>query len=660
MNGFSMRLMLMFFAGLGLASPLRAQQDPVLFTVDDQPVPVSEFEYIYTKTNGPRADFSLPSLSEYLELYKKFKLKVREARAMQLDTLPSLRQELAGYRKQLANNYLIDKEVTNMLLDEAYERMQKDVRFRHILVKADLNAAPEDTLKARKKIEEARKALESNPWDQVVRAYSEDETTLAQQGDLGFFTAIFPNGFYQLESLVYKTPINQVAGPVRTKLGYHLIQVTETRPARGEMEAAHILIRKNPQAEQDLSRARIDSIYGALKAGADFATLARELSEDRMSSGKGGNIGVFGIGRYEKPFEDAAFALAADGDISRPVETTAGWHVIRRIRGPVAETPEMARRRLEPRVKRDERFELARASMIEKIKKQIGVEEKTQVLAAFTASQNDTLFTFLWKPVPGALTGQTLLTLGKARSYTVGDFEAFLQKNASKRVNFKRSGDLAGGIQALFDEFVREECVRYEEERLEDKYPEFRALMREYEEGILLFEATKRKVWDRAGQDTTGLEAFFRSEAAPKYQWGERARVTYYQVHDTDPKLLESVRKQAASRTPEQVMKKFNKDEKAVVTTREFLYEHGKNPVVDEMVWAPGTLSFNEEDKRNQGWAFFKIEEILPPMPKTLDEARGYVIADYQDKLERDWVNELAEKYRIKVNQPAFQQLIRK
>lgn len=642
------------------AQQVFGQQDPVLFTVNGEPVPVSEFVYIYSKTNGPRADFSLPSLSEYLELYKKFKLKVHRARAMQLDTLPSLQQELQGYRKQLANNYLIDKEVTNYLIEEAYTRIQKDIRFSHILVKVDLQAAPEDTLRAYRKILEAQKALASQSFDEVVKGFSEDESTVDTRGDLGFFTAVFPNGFYDLETAAYTTPLQQVSGPVRTKLGYHLIKVTDTRPARGEMEAAHIILRKNPQAEQDPSRARIDSLYRALKAGADFGTLAREWSEDRLSASKGGNIGVFGINRYEKNFEDAAFALANDDDFTGPIETTAGWHIIKRIKGPVQETPELTKRRLEPKVKRDDRFELARISMIEKLKKDIGVKENTGIVQQYTQGQNDTLFTFLWRPSGGAMSEQTLFTLGGKKEVPVKAFEDFLQRNAGKRVNLKRSHSVAHGLRSLLDEFVQEECVRFEEDRLEEKYPEFRALMREYEEGILLFEATKRMVWDQASQDSTGLQRFFNEEARNKYTWGERVRTTFYTVQTDDSKLLEEIRKMASGKTPEAVMKKYNKGDKPIVSTREFLYEHGKNKVVDEMAWKAGTLSYSEEDKRNKGWSFLKIEEVLPPQPKTLDEARGYVIADYQDYLEQAWIKSLANEYKVQVNQPVFQSLIRK
>lgn len=650
---------LLFLSQLALLHG-QTSDDPILFSVENDQIPVSEFVYIYTKTNGLKADFARPTLAEYLDLYKKFKMKVRRAREMQLDTIPSLKNELAGYRKQLASNYLIDKEVTNQLIQEAYDRIQEDVRISHILVKLDANASPEDTVIARKKILAAQQTLSSGKsFPEVCKLFSEDESTVNSGGDLGYFTALFPSGFYALESAAYSTPVGKVSQIIRTKLGYHLVRVTDRRPARGELEVAHILVRKIKGDNSADARTKIDSIYYLLKKGGDFDALAKELSEDKLSAAKGGNIGFFGINRYESAFEEAAFGLFADGDYTKPFETSSGYHIVKRISKRGIDAEDLAKRRLEPLVKRDERFELAKTSMIEKIKSEIGVEEQNDVLIRYTQMQNDSFFTFLWRPQAGKLASRTILKLGKTKDIPVSAFEDYLLKNAGKRVNQKRTNDLVSSIRSLYDEFIQDECIKFEESQLEDKYPDFKALMREYEEGILLFEATKRIVWDRAGQDSIGLEAFFREEAKDKYQWGERARVTYYSLKSGDTKLLEEVRDYADGQPSDKVLNKFNKKDEVILSTREFLYEHGKNPAVDEMVWAIGTLSYNEEDKRNKGWNFMKIEEILPPAPKTLDEARGYVIADYQDKLEKDWIKELKERYSVKVNQQVFESLIK-
>lgn len=631
----------------------------VLFTLEDEAITAEEFAYIYAKTNGPGATFTLASLSEYLDLYKKFKMKVRRARELQLDTLPSLRQELSGYRKQLAANYLIDKEVTNELVREAWERNRKDVRFSHILVKMEPNPAPADTLLAWKKIHEARKALATHNFEQVARDFSEDETTVNQGGDLGYFTALFPNDFYDLETAVYTTQVGGTSNPVRTQLGYHIVKVTDIRDARGEIEIAHILLRPT-ESDPNIVRTRIDSIYQALKNGAEFGELARTNSEDRVSASKGGNIGVFGINRYEKPFEDAAFALQHPGDYSLPVQTSSGWHIVKLVRKIEPESYEVAARRLEPRIKRDSRFERARAAMVEVIKADIGITEHEDVINEYAGIQNDTLFTFFWKPSTHPVRDKAIATLGKNHKVSVARFEDFLQRNSALRTNMKRTHSFRDGFRELLDEFIKDACIQYEEDRLEEKYPEFRALMKEYEEGILLFEATKRMVWDKASQDTVGLQAYFDAQLRDKYKWGKRARVSFYQLKSMDEALLENVRKYATSRSPDKVLKRFNKSEPPVLSVRELTYEHGKNMALDQMVWEPGSLSYNEKDGRIQGWTFLKIEEILPPRSKTLDEARGYAIADYQDKLDQDWVNELADRYKIRVNQQVLQSLVKK
>lgn len=329
----AMRISLLLTLSLVLSFQSLAQKDsdPVLFKVEGVPVHVSEFTYIYSKTNGKSADFSRKSLEEYLDLYTKFKLKVYKAREMRLDTITSLKEELAGYRRQLADSYLIDKSVTEQLVKEAYDRVQQDVDISHIFLSIKENASPQDTLAAYEKLMAAKKRIESGtPFSTVAKEVSEDKSAEKNGGHIGFITALFPNGMYALESAAYKLPIGKVSNPVRTNSGYHLLTVHARRPARGEIEAAHILIRKTSD-KPELAKMRIDSIYQLIQAGEAFEGIARERSEDRQSAANGGYVGFFGINRYEKPFEDAAFSLQKDGDYSKPFETSVGWHIVKRV-----------------------------------------------------------------------------------------------------------------------------------------------------------------------------------------------------------------------------------------------------------------------------------------------------------------------------------------
>ena len=635
------------------------QDDPVLFTVGARPVHKSEFVYIYSKTNGKDANFSRKSLEEYLELYTKFKLKVQKAKEMQLDTIPYLRNELAGYRRQLADSYLVDKEVTDRLLREAYEHVQQDVNISHILFAVAADAPAGDTLAAYEKALAVKQRLEKGAdFAAMARENSSDKTAETNGGRIGWVTALFPNGFYELEKAAYQAPLNKHSGPYRTSVGYHLLVVHERRPARSELEAAHILLRTGDGKNATAVKTRIDSIYKALQAGADFESLAKALSEDGNTAEKGGYIGFFGINRFAPPFEEAAFALKKDGDYTQPVQTNVGWHIIRRISHRAIQPYNIEKSRLDGQVKRDLRFEQAKQAMVRRIKNDAGLQEYPEVLRAFAETLSDTFLTFRWK-APEQPSPQVLFRLGKDFVATVGDFTEYLERASRERIRMGRETDIFEAAQTLYAAFLDENCMKFEEKKLEEKYPDFRALMREYEEGILLFEATKMLVWDKAAQDSLGLAAFY-DKIYGKYRWEERAVTSIYRVVDSKKDQMEEIRRFAAANDPEAMLAKYNTEEVPVVRYESKKLERSLYPDFKGMEWKAGALSQTEPDPRGRSLRFVKIEEILPAAFKTLDEARGYAVADYQDYLESQWVEELRREYGVKVNQNVFDSLVKK
>lgn len=631
------------------------KEDPVLFTVEDTPVHESEFVYIYTKTNGKNATFSRESLDEYLDLYIKFKLKVQKAKEMKLDTIPQLMNELAGYRRQLADSYLIDKEVTEKLLREAYEHSKQDVDISHILITVPINPRPEDTLAAYEQALAAKQRLKKEDFATVAKEVSADKSAQHNGGHVGFVTALFPNGFYELEKAAYSMPLNQLSDPIRTAAGYHILKVLGRRPARGEMEGAHILLRtqdKDPEAV----KVRIDSIYKALQAGASFEDLAKKLSEDGRTASQGGYIGFFGINKYSPSFEDAAFALEEDGAVTKPVQTEVGWHIIKRISRRGIQPYNIEKSRLENKVKRDNRFQEAKLAMVEKIKKESNLKEYPKVLEEFAASLTDTFLTFRWRaPQEG---GEALLfQYGDDYKVSVGDFAGYLERATRKRMRSGSDADIPALVNELYQDFVNESAMAYEEQNLEKKYPDFKALMREYEEGILLFEATKLLVWDKASQDSSGLAEFYK-QIEGKYRWEERAVTSIYKLDDRYKDRLDEVRGFAATHSPEEVMEKFNDTDPPMLRHESKTMEYSVYPEFKGMEWKAGTLSQSEPDPKSHHVKFVKIEEILPAGLKTLDEARGYIVADYQDYLESQWVEKLRQEYEVKVNQKAFDSLV--
>lgn len=645
------------FAGIALAQ----DTDPVLFTVKGNPVRVSEFKYIYTKTNQDKADFSEASLREYLDLYTKFKLKVQKARDMQLDTVMATKTELDGYRRQLANSYLVDKEVTDKLVREVYDRMQQDVDISHIFIACDRNAPAHDTLVAYNRTMNLLKMIRGGKsFEQVALDSSMDKTVKDNRGNLGFVTAMLPDGYYAMEKAIYAAKPGEIVGPIRSNGGYHLVRVNAFRPARGEMEVAQILIRKGDTPErQAMARMRADSVYAALQTGAKWDEVCAKYSEDKTTAAKGGYIGFFSINRYQKNFEDAAFALAKDGDYTQPVETTIGFHIVKRISRRGVGTFEQFKRALTERVKRDSRSEVAKQSMIARIKKEGNFKENPQALAAWTAQQTDTLFhTFRWKPDP-TRPKTVLMQFGADKVYTIADFEDYCVRASRDRMRGK-GYDVKETIGKLYKNWTDEVAMQFEENQLDKKYPDFKALMREYEEGILLFDATKQFVWDRANSDTLGLEKYFNENLAMKYKWDERAVATFYTVKSDDPAVVKKVRDLAAKKPAADVLKKFNKKgQPELVVAVEKRSEKGKNKELDGK-WMAGAMTDAKVDTATHTAIFFKVEAIEPPTPKALADARGYAVADYQDYLEKQWIEELRREYPVKVNEDVLKSLIKK
>jgi peptidyl-prolyl cis-trans isomerase SurA len=632
-----------------------AQKDETLFSIGNTPVSVSEFEYIYKKNNGVNANFAEASLREYLDLYANFKMKVQRAKDIQLDTISNLKKELVGYRQQLSRNYLTDREIMSTLTDEAYNRMKTDVSISHIFVKAGKGATAEDTLVAYRKINELYKQLKTGKrFSTLAREASEDESTKEEGGQIGYITGLQLPGFYELETTAYNTPKGTYSKPIRTRIGYHIIYVDDIRPARGRIEVAHILVRVNDKAtEETTAQQKINRLYRDLQGGAKLEDLAKLESEDERTADKGGYIGFITIGQYESVFEEAAFGIETDGGYSRPFRSSVGWHIVKRISHPGLESYDDMKGRLQNRIRRDTRFEIVEAALIQNIKKDASFQIIGNVYNEFINSLDETFVTYQWNP-PVNDNDKPLFSMG-GKTYNLGDFSSYLKQSAGNRVKLnKDKSPKQAGID-MFNDYVKQEALLYEEEHLEDKYPDFKALMREYREGIMLFEITKREVWDKASQDSTGLQQFY-DKNKEKYKYGERAKVIIYTLNTTDAKTLAKFQSLARKKSPQAIVKKMNKGSE-VVTFETGTYEKGKSQMVDATLWKKGMLS--SEWKEGDTKKYVKIEEVLPESIKPLAEARGYVIADYQDYLEKNWIADLKSSYPLKVNEEAFKKLIK-
>jgi len=629
--------------------------NPVLFSVGNEDVYLSEFKYIYEKNNAKKADYSKESVDEYLDLYKKFKLKVHKAKDVGLDTVKSLQDELAGYRKQLAKSYLKDKEISERLIDEVVVRMSEDVEVSHIFVALAAKATEAEQLAALKKANDIyAKLMEGASFELMAKTLSEDKSSSSRNGHLGYYTSPLPHGFYAFENGLYNTPIGQVSEPVRSKMGYHILKVMNRRPARGQIELAHILIRKKSTYRTlQESRVLIDSIYNLLQEGRSYENMASKFSEDNKTKQKGGYLGYIGINQYENPFEDAAFAIQNNDIYSTPIETSIGFHIIKRINKRDDSNIDLLKKRIKSRIENNDRFAVAEKKLIDDIKKEGNFSENKEILNLFIDELNDDFFSYKWT-APQFHQDKKLFQLD-GQNYTLNNFSQYVKNSVKDRLKFNKVKSFDQAVEELYNRYVDEEIMSFEEKNLENKYPDFKALMREYREGILLFEITKMEVWDKASQDTKGLNEFFENNNE-KYRWDERVKAIKYSIKSENDQTLISVYKFAQKKDHDKIIDKYKEDPGVEISWEEMLFSRS-DKLIKDMPLKIGALSELNIDK--QSAVFYKFIGMVAPTTKTLSEAKGYVIADYQDYLEKQWLDELSKLYPIRINKSVLKSLIK-
>lgn len=631
--------------------------DPVMFSIGSDNVHVSEFKYIYEKNNADNADYSEASLNEYLDLYKKFKLKVHEARAIGLDTVKSLQKELEGYRKQLADSYLKDKEISDRLIDEVMIRMKEDREVSHIFVAVDKKANQAQQMAAKDKIDGIYAKLRNHNgigFEEMAKTLSEDKVSAKKSGLLGYYTAPLPDGFYEFENAMYNTKEGQFSEPFRSKMGYHILKVSDIRSARGEMEIAHILVRKKEQQKViPDARKKIDYVHQQLGTGISFEKAAAEYSADVKTKDRGGYLGFFGVNQYEKTFEDAAFALTEDNSYTQPIETKVGYHIIKRISKRNNDDENRTKKRIEARIKNNDRFAIAEKKLMEDVKQGAGFSENKKLLEEFQATLDESFYSYKWE-IPSLNDKKALFTLAR-KDYTLKDFGNWAKGNVRERLKFPKKTALNEAVEKMYAMYIDETVMAYEESNLENKYPDFKALMREYREGILLFEITKNEVWDKASQDTIGLKSFFANNSK-NYRWPERVEVTKVSISAKNPAQLDEAYQMGIKKGVDKLTSKYENVPAVTITTADELKEVLDGEVKTIRHKHGSVTGLFAEGSKGYYYVFKSLKQ---PTDKTLKEARGYIIADYQDHLEKEWVNALKSKTKIKVNDKVVKSLIK-
>lgn len=636
-------LALTLFVGLNVYG----QNDPAIMTIDGKAITKSEFLQIYLKNNNdPKYDKA--SMDEYMELFKKFKLKVAEAEAMGYDTIPKLVKELNGYKKQLALPYLVDSAKNEALVKEAYGRTIEEVRASHIMMKITPNDTPADTLRKYNHLMDLKKRIENGEsFESVAKGPggSEDPSVAKNGGDLGYFTAF--QMVYPFEEQAYSTPVGKVSMPFKTRFGYHILKVTDKRPARGTIETAHIMVavrQGDGEEAENAAKAKIDEIYNLLQDGENFEILVEKFSDDPSTNKKSGVLPAFGSGtssRMVPEFEEAAFAISADGGYSKPVRTSYGWHIIKRIAlTPVASFEEM-KEGIENKVAKDERAKTTQSSFVQKLKKEYNFTDKSaKTIKWFYTNMDSTYFKGKWSPEE-LKKNETLFTLAGI-SYGQKDFAQFLKTNyrGVSGDNFKSI------VDDQFNKWVKSSVLEYEESRLTEKYPAYRALVNEYHDGILLYEVMSDMVWNKAMKDTVGLKKYYESNKA-NYQWGNRIEADVFECYSKDAadkafKLLQSDTAKANN-----VVRQINANSELNIRHRNGKFENERTSYLKDQKLSVG---LNKPYEVEGKFYVIKVNSKIDAMPKEFSEAKGAITSDYQNHLEKEWLEELARKHKIVVN----------
>ena len=681
-----------------------AENTEPLFTIDSLSVYPDEFMYAYQKSNKNKGE--IEPIEEYLDLYIDFKLKVTEAKAKGIDTTKAYKNELNGYLEEIKKPYLTAEKVNKALVKETYNRLQQEINASHILIRVDQDANAEDTLKAYQKIKDIKNKFEAGKsFEALAREYSEDPSAKNNNGLLGWFTAF--QMVYPFESAAYQTEVGEVSPIIRTQFGYHLIKVNDKRETLGRIKIAHIMKRFPPQASAEDSietEKEIRKVYEKLKSGENWFSLATKESEDLSTKDNGGSLPWFGAGRLPASLETVAFELEEKGEISTPVESPYGWHILKLEDKRGVGSLESMEESLSRRVQRDQRSELKEVEVIKKLKEENNFKKNKDAYAILKSKESLSPSNFKRKELEMPL-------------FSISNKEFSI-------LDFLNQYDSAKKIDLELEKFEKSTLIQYEENNLESKYPEYKFLRQEYKDGLLLFEIMNQKVWSKITEDTIALKKYY-EEHKNDYKTEEELKIAKIVFSDTSSikpfkqpingayfPLSQQI-EYLESKTLEQIKIDYKKNQKVFISLvlPQNLSESDSIKLFKDLNWIFSNMEvvkliYSDENKiylqllseanellaknneriesastekirtsEHSKWSGKKEEDFkvnvdkngmiefnyvlknYPPQQKTYNEAKAELMEDYQKHLENEWLKELKKKYSINVNESVLNKL---
>jgi peptidyl-prolyl cis-trans isomerase SurA len=638
------KLLAYLSAGLLTSTSLTAQP---LFTYGTKPVSKDEFLRAFEK--NPDSGNRKQALIDYLPLYINYKLKVQDALDKKMDTLPNQQAELQQYRTQLEEAFINEKSDANSLVKEAFQRSQKDILIGHLFIGFD----PKDSasvLAARTAAMQAEMALKTKQdFATVVSRYSTDENSKKNGGQSGWITAFsLP---YNYENAIYNQPVGGTTAAIKGTSGYHIFKNIAERPAAGRVQIAQIMLvnaEKDNSDGETKTQQLADSLFKALQNGASFEELAKNYSKDRTSYASGGVLPEFGVGTYDGGFEEKAFALKSSGEVSRPFATAYGWHILKLLKKlPVADKLADVEKQIQQKVVAGNRTATAKAQYI---------QSQIPKMNFKSANVDQKL---LWQYIDSSINGGNVKNLKVTARTPIFSFGK-QPVTATEFAQFAKSARMASGSKLLktypelMEDFIQFSAEDYQRRNIDKIDPAIGAQLNEFRDANLLFEAMDNSVWAKASADSIGLKNYYQLHKH-KYKWDASALTVLVTV--TDPLVGEKI---------------YNEIKAAPGNWRDITSNYVEGVIADsgryEIAQLPmgnaqsklekGVITQPVKNEADGSQTFAYIIDLIPANEqRSFDEARGFVINDYQQVLEEKWLNSLKKKYPVKLNEAVWKKV---
>ena len=620
-----------------------SSEKSIVFSIDDEPVYKAELLRQYKKNNQSNFQNDTLSITDYADLYLKFKLKVQAAKDKGLDTMPDFQKEFQSYRKQLADKYISNGKVTEKMVRETYYRMTNEVNVSHILISLKPDATPADTLEAYNIAIDILKKVEADEsFEDLAVQYSKDPSARNNKGSMGWFKAY--KMVYPFETAAYELDIDEVSEPVRTQFGYHIIKKNDQRPSRGQLKVAHIM--KSFQSEDSIYNAKneINTIYQKIKNGESFEDLAKQFSDHKTTASKGGELSPFSVGQLNSvKFEEVAFNLDENNPISKPFKSRFGWHIVKYVDEIPVEPLEDLKPKIIQKIKTSNRSQ----RLIENIKKDLMTQYEVSInyeqLSALENRINDSILRYKWNYKQQDDDEAVWVLKIDDHQFMLDEFLNYIQKQQ----RILKPKDIQNKINMAIDKFTYAKLINIHNQNLENISPEFANEIKTYYEGLLLFDIMEKTIWKPTQDDSL-------------------AQRSYYNSHTKEFMSTTAIDGIIASSSSKKIVKKIKKDidQKSLEVLKEkypeVIFKTLKQVEIDDSS-LPKDLKLRVKTpkiyKNNTQSSCVFITDIYPSKPLEFSQVKGKIISKLQSQREEEWITQLKSKYDVYTNKNLIQKL---